>query len=520
MAPTSLLSTALVALALVQIWRIVQRLFFHPLASVPGPKLAAASTLYEFYWNAICGGKLFKRLDEMHEKYGPIVRLGPNEVHISDPSYWDVLYNSTNKLDKSAPFYCFDGGTNVTGVTTVKHEVHRKRRGAISKFLSAANVSRLEPRTHVHLKKMLDRFAELGRAGEPCDCFNAFRSLTMDIVSTLCEPNPRHNLDEPDFAAAMHRTIRTSARTMDIQKFIPIMQIMDLVPLSVWQYLEPEVAKLMEKRGVLRETAKNVLAEGGQPDSREPTVLDAIASSDLLPPEDKTAGRMAYEAEMVLGAGTETTSNTLGNLVFHVLSNPAVHSRLKHELQSCSAAPPDQLVDFRTLDKLPYLTAVIQETLRIASPVSGRLPRVNPTSPMTYTTPGAEPKTYTFPPGTIMSMSPRDLHGNAAIFPDPEKFVPERWLPATDPACAVTDDPERRRAMDRYWVPFSRGSRNCIGLELAKQELGLVAGNLFRRFGDRVELFETTARDVRVDHDWFAPYGPADSKGVRIKIKC
>ncbi|KKY13050.1 putative cytochrome p450 [Diplodia seriata] len=450
MAPTSLLSTALVALALVQIWRIIQRLFFHPLASVPGPKLAAASTLYEFYWNAIRGGKLFKRLDEMHEKYG--------------------MRPLTNKLDKSAPFYCFDGGTNVTGVTTVKHEVHRKRRGAISKFLSAANVSRLEPRTHVHLKKMLDRFAELGRAGEPCDCFNAFRSLTMDIVSTLCEPNPRHNLDEPDFAAAMHRTIRTSARTMDIQKFIPIMQIMDLVPLSVWQYLEPEVSKLMEKRGVL-------------------------------------------------GAGTETTSNTLGNLVFHVLSNPAVHSRLKHELRSCSAAPPDQLVDFRTLDKLPYLTVVIQETLRIASPVSGRLPRVNPSSPMTYTTPGGEPKTYTFPPGTIMSMSPRDLHGNAAIFPEPEKFVPERWLPATDPACAVTD-PERRRAMDRYWVPFSRGSRNCIGLELAKQELGLVAGNLFRRFGDRVELFETTARDVRVDHDWFAPYGPADSKGVRIKIKC
>lgn len=46
---------------------------------------------------------------------GPIVRLGPNEVHISDPAYWDVLYNSTNKLDKYGPFYCFDGGTNVTG---------------------------------------------------------------------------------------------------------------------------------------------------------------------------------------------------------------------------------------------------------------------------------------------------------------------------------------------------------------------------------------------------------------------
>ncbi|OJD36692.1 cytochrome p450 [Diplodia corticola] len=516
MVPTSLLATAFVALFLVQLWRIVQRLFFHPLASVPGPKLAAASTLYEFYWNAVRGGKLFMRWEEMHQKYGPIVRLGPDEVHISDPAYWDVLYNSTNKLEKYAPFYCFDGGSNATGVTTVKHEVHRKRRGAISKFLSAANVSRLEPHTHVHLKKMLDRFAELGRAGKPCDCFNAFRSLTMDVISTICEPDPRHNLDEPDFAAAMHRTLRTAARTMDVQKFIPIMQIMNFVPIAVWRYLDPEVAKLMEKRAVLLDTAKKVLAEGGQPDSREPTVLDAIASSDLLPPEDKTAARMAFEAEMVLGAGTETTSNTLGNLVYHVLSNPAIHSRLRAELQSCSATPPSHLLDFRTLDKLPYLSAVIQETLRVASPVSGRLPRVNPTSPMTYTTPGTgsgahqQQKTYTFPPGTVMSMSPRDLHNNPAIFPDPQRFVPERWL-------AHEADPERRRVMDRYWVPFSRGSRNCVGLELAKQEMCLVAGNFFRRFAE-VELFETTERDVRVEHDWFAPYGPADSKGVWVKV--
>lgn len=134
---------------------------------------------------------------------------------------------------------------------------------------------------------------------------------------------------------------------------------------------------------------------------------------------------------------------------------------------------------------------------------------------MTYTTPGPHPKTYTFPPGTVMSMSQRDLHNNADIFPDPERFEPERWLPATDPTCTAT--PEQRRLMDRYWVPFSRGSRNCIGLELAKQELGLATGNLFRRFD--LQLFETTERDVRPEHDFFAPYAPADSEGVRVKIK-
>lgn len=202
-------------------------------------------------------------------------------------------------------------------------------------------------------------------------------------------------------------------------------------------------------------------------------------------------------------------------MVFHVLRNPEIHQRLQAELLSCSDEARDALINFRTLDKLPYLSAVIQETIRIASPVSGRLPRVNPRNPMTYTTTGPYPKTYTFPPGTVMSMSQRDLHNNPDIFPEPDRFIPERWLPPADPTSTVT--PEHRRIMDKYFVPFSRGSRNCVGLELAKQEIAITAGNLFRRFD--MELYETTERDVCVAHDWFAPFSPADSEGVRVKIK-
>ncbi|KAL1624336.1 hypothetical protein SLS56_007875 [Neofusicoccum ribis] len=270
MAPISLAISAVLLLALVQAWRVVYRLLFHPLASVPGTKLAAATTLWQFYWDAVRGGKMVFRLEEMHQKYGPIIRIGPNEVHISDPAYWDVLYNSTNKLDKHGPFYCFDGSFNATGgasytsppsaaaltvkVTTVQHEVHRKRRGAMNKFLSAANVSKLEPQVQVFLKKMLDRFDEIGRAGEPCDCFNAFRSLTMDVISIFTERNPRNNLDEPDFAREMHRNLRTAASSISWQRFVPIMTLMDVVPLSVWMFIDPEIAKLIVKREVSNPT--------------------------------------------------------------------------------------------------------------------------------------------------------------------------------------------------------------------------------------------------------------------------
>jgi cytochrome P450 len=125
---------------------------------------------------------------------------------------------------------------------------------------------------------------------------------------------------------------------------------------------------------------------------------------------------------------------------------------------------------------------------------------------MSYTEPKSG-KTYIFPKGTVMSMSMRDLHYNADIFPDPLTFSPERWL---------TDDSDPFKRMQQAFVPFSRGTRNCIGQELAKQELLLTAGNLVQRFD--FELYESSERDVKLAHDWFAPFAELDSEGLRVKV--
>ena len=65
----------------------IYRLFFHPLAKFPGPKLAAISTWYEYYWDGIHRGQYIFRIKEMYEKYGPIVRITPEELHINDPEW-------------------------------------------------------------------------------------------------------------------------------------------------------------------------------------------------------------------------------------------------------------------------------------------------------------------------------------------------------------------------------------------------------------------------------------------------
>ena len=79
------------------IFLIVSRLFLSPVAKVPGPKLAALSFWYEFYYDVILRGRYSWKIAQLHEKYGPVVRINPFEVHINDPDFYDELYVAASK---------------------------------------------------------------------------------------------------------------------------------------------------------------------------------------------------------------------------------------------------------------------------------------------------------------------------------------------------------------------------------------------------------------------------------------
>jgi cytochrome P450 len=195
-----------------------------------------------------------------------------------------------------------------------------------------------------------------------------------------------------------------------------------------------------------------------------PTVINAIFNHPSLPPQEKTLTRIFDETVTVIGAGTETTGNTLAILTFYVINNPEITETLKAELNNAAkqhGIPLESMLDCRVVESLPYLRGVMNESLRIASGVCGRLPRRNMGATMSYTDPSTK-KTYVFPPGTTMSMSIRDIHFNDSIFEKAHEFRPERWL---------TKDSDERANLEKHLVPFGKGVRQCVGLELAKQEV-------------------------------------------------
>jgi len=171
-----------------------------------------------------------------------------------------------------------------------------------------------------------------------------------------------------------------------------------------------------------------------------------MLNSPDLAENDKTLGRLALEARGFVGAGTESTGHTLSVITFYLLKNPERLRRLKDELSDAHKSK-GWVLEYQDLQRLPYLSSVILESLRISTSVTGRLPRVNLRDTLQY-------KQYLIPKGTPVSTTQKFIHENPTIFHDPKSFIPERWL-----------DPVERKRLEKYLVPFGRGSRSCLGIK-------------------------------------------------------
>ena len=250
-------------------------------------------------------------------------------------------------------------------------------------------------------------------------------------------------------------------------------------------------------------------------DLSHPTIFHELLQSSL-PESDKSVSRLRDEAWIVAGAGTITTAWTLSVATFHLLSSPRVLAKLKTELNSAITGHNSE-IPLPSLEKLPYLGAVVQEAVRISYGVSTRLQRISPDKPLRFTDIKTGKK-WTIPMNTPVGMTSTLIHHDESIFPDSSAFVPERWI----------ENPR----LDRYLVSFTKGSRQCLGINLAYAELYMCLSAIFSRFGSGgpdgirfdgdegvLELYETTLRDVEIARDAFSPVAAKDSKGIRFRVR-
>lgn len=83
----------------------IYRLWFSPISHVPGPKLAALTQYYEFYYDIILGGQYTFKIINLHNQYGPVVRINPWEVHVTDHEYRDEVYGGPTRPRQKWTFW-------------------------------------------------------------------------------------------------------------------------------------------------------------------------------------------------------------------------------------------------------------------------------------------------------------------------------------------------------------------------------------------------------------------------------
>jgi hypothetical protein len=144
-------------------------------------------------------------------------------------------------------------------------------------------------------------------------------------------------------------------------------------------------------------------------------------------------------------AGINTTTDTLTFLIWALsrTENQGIQEKLRKELRDANLGPTPTPKAI-TAAHLPYFDAVINEVLRVYGPLTSTQPRVYNKD--------CHIDGYLIPAGTIVSCQGYTLHRNPEVFPNPDAFIPERWL---------TNDPR----MKQWFWAFSSGGRMCIGIQ-------------------------------------------------------
>jgi cytochrome P450 len=243
-----------------------------------------------------------------------------------------------------------------------------------------------------------------------------------------------------------------------------------------------------------------------------PSVIRDLLDSKI-PDEEKTTARLTMEGRALLAGGTDTTSHTLTTITYHLLANPDKLVKLKKELETVM---PDGNVmpECMAVETLPYLNAVIREGLRINTPVGFTMERIATEEDLEYKSP-KDGKTYVIPRGVIVGITPILLGKIESLYPEPDVFRPERFL----------DNPE----LEKFQLPFGRGTRRCLGENLAMAELRVLLAAIFRKFevwdgtdmqsGQTMELYETGREDVDMASTYILPFIKEGRKGVRVVVR-
>jgi cytochrome P450 len=340
----------------------IYRRFFHPLARIPGPFLPAVTKLYQSYYNC----RYYLEIERLHDQYGPVVRITPDEVHIATSSDdYDKIYHVGSKYSKSPNFYnalCVPHSS----VGTASNEVHRIKRGAMNPIFSRQKVLDVESIVQDKVEKVIRRLensvSKTSRLADDSgvDLHHAFRAVSVDVISEFAFGSCYNFLDKSDTSAKFFEMARGIGPALYAFQQFPSLQ---RLALKIPPWLAPLLSRplgyvtSMQAECIRQiESVKEKMSQGH--DTGRPTIFTTLLSEDEKPDgfQVPTTLELKDEAYSVLVAAADTTGNAMTVAAFNVIYNPAIYEKLVKELETRFPDETSKL-PFVELERLPYLVS-------------------------------------------------------------------------------------------------------------------------------------------------------------------
>ncbi|KAL4792987.1 cytochrome P450 [Aspergillus venezuelensis] len=481
------------------------------LHTLPGPFYTRYTSL-PLKWHYLRGHRMHY-VHSLHTKYGPIVRVSPSEISVSDPVDVKTIHRIGTPFLKDETFYKRITRPDIENLfNTCDPVFHSQRRKLFSGQMSSSELHRPETeslitaRVVLVISKMISELKGTGRV----DILQWFVFMATDIIGELCFGDSFRML-ELGRGNQYYEDLTAVGRLEGMKVVFP-----SLLSLVGWgwgwgiSFYVPVVSEAVaagerlgryavESVGRYRALLEYSQSEGKEPmkktfftklfqlsDSTSPSTTTKSTSKSTTDDDEHQEintklpdKSITDEAITFIVAGSDTTATTLTYLIYTLLQ--PVHASTLHSLLDELSTLPENYTD-KDLIPLQTLNNIILETLRLYSGVPSALPRTSPT-----------PQTLsgdTLPAGTTVSSQAYTLHRNPDIFSSPELFNPNRWITPT-------------REMKESFMPFGGGARTCLGIHLAKMEVRLAAAKFFLTFRDELRVHDDMREEDMDMVSWF-----------------
>ncbi|KAB2568622.1 Averantin hydroxylase [Lasiodiplodia theobromae] len=458
---------------------IIYRLYLHPLSKYPGPKYAAVSGLV--YWYVLVRGDLAHWYHRMHEQYGEVVRVGPNKLSFINPQAWKDIYGhkvgaaAKKAIMKDPASYPADDNGERNIAVILDDREHSAVRKVFTNAFSDKALKQQESLIQGYVDKLVKNL--YATAGQETDMIKNYNCTTFDIMGDLAFGEPLGLLDNSEYSPwvkAIFNGIKAGALMnfgFEYSAFGALSNL--LLPRSLrekkamhFQYSVDRVERRLEK--------------GDVTDKPDFWTLVLSKGKDVL-----TRPKMHANSSAFMIAGTETTATLLSGLTYYLLKNPEAMAKVVREVRALGSE--DEL-NLETLQRLPYLHACFEEAFRCYPPVPVGLWRL-------VTGQGTPVCGEWLPAGTRVTVPQWASYRSPRNFKDPERFIPERWLPDSG------FETDRKDALQ----PFSTGPRNCLGKNLAYHEMRIMFAKVLWHFDLQLSPRSENWADQKVWTLWDKP---------------